>query len=148
MSLWPGYCGPAWSASPAGLENGDGTTATTATIPILHTDNPTVDKAFRIAIGDLPGNVVTYKAGLLEQPVPVIFAGLDYSAPWTRDASINAWNGASLIIADVCRNTLLACVVRADGQVRIGEKYGQYWDAVVWATGARNHYLPWLRLLR
>ena len=35
----------------------------------------------------------------------------------------------------------LACVVRADGQVRIGEKYGQYWDAVVWATGAWNHYL-------
>jgi len=32
-------------------------------------------------------------------------------------------------------------VVRADGQVRIGEKYGQYWDAIVWTTGAWNHYL-------
>ena len=50
-------------------------------IPTLNTDNPTIDKAFRIAIGDLLGNVVPYKAGLLEQRVPVIFAGLDYSAP-------------------------------------------------------------------
>jgi hypothetical protein len=115
LSIWPGYCGPAWSGSPAGPEDGDGTTAIKAAIPTLNTDNPTIDKAFRIAIGDLLGNVVLYKAGLLEQRVPVILAGLDYSTPWTRDASINAWNGASLIIADVCRNTLLACVIRADG---------------------------------
>ncbi len=141
VSLWLGYCGVAWGASPAGLEDGYGATTIKAVIATLNTDDPTIDKAFRIAIGDLLGNVVLYKAGLLEQRVPVIFAGLDYSAPWTRDASINAWNGASLIIADVCRNTLLACVERADGQVRIGEKYGQYWDAIVWATGAWNHYL-------
>jgi glycogen debranching enzyme len=141
VCLWFGYCGPASGASLAGAEDGDGTATIKAVVPTLNTDNPTIDKAFRIAIGDLLGNVVPYKAGLLEQRVPVIFAGLDYSAPWTRDASINAWNGASLIIADVCRNTLLACVVRADGQVRIGEKYGQYWDAIVWTTGAWNHYL-------
>jgi glycogen debranching enzyme len=132
---WLG-CASAWA-----VDARKPTTLVNVAIPTLNTDNPAIDKAFRIAIGDLLGNVVLYKAGLLEQRVPVIFAGLDYSAPWTRDASINAWNGVSLIIADVCRNTLLACVVRADGQLRIGEKYGQYWDAVVWAAGAWNHYL-------
>lgn len=81
VSLWLGYCGVAWGASPAGLEDGYGATTIKAVIATLNTDDPTIDKAFRIAIGDLLGNVVLYKAGLLEQRVPVIFAGLDYSAP-------------------------------------------------------------------
>jgi len=57
----------------------------------------------------------------------------------TRDASINAWNGASLILPDVARNTLLSVLDRTDGGVRIG---GQYWDCIVWTTGAWHHYLP------
>ena len=71
-------------------------------------------------------------------PVPVLLAGLDYGTPWTRDASINAWNGASLMMPEVCRNTLLSVLMRSNGKVRIG---GQYWDAVVWTTGAWHHYL-------
>ena len=39
---------------------------------------------------------------------------------------------------DVARNTLLSVLVRSGGKVRIG---GQYWDAIVWATGAWHHYL-------
>ncbi len=39
---------------------------------------------------------------------------------------------------DVARNTLLAVLVRSGGKVRIG---GQYWDAIVWVTGAWYHCL-------
>ena len=41
--------------------------------------------------------------------MPVILAGLHYDTPWTRDAAINAWNGGSLILPEVSRNTLLSC---------------------------------------
>jgi hypothetical protein len=82
--------------------------------------------------------VQPFKSGLLEHPVPVILAGLNYGTPWTRDASINAWNGASLIMPQVTRNTLLSVLDRTEGGVRIG---GQYWDCIVWATGAWHHYL-------
>jgi len=134
---WLGCGGPAWGVSPVDLENGDDV-ATKIAIPTLCTDNGTVNAAFRIAVGDLMGNVSPFKDGLLEKPAPVILAGLDYNTPWTRDASINAWNGASLIMPDVARNTLLSVLVRSGGKVRIG---GQYWDAIVWTTGAWQHYL-------
>jgi hypothetical protein len=107
-------------------------------IPALRTNNRTLNDAYRIAIGDLVGNVMPFKSGLLERPAPVILAGLDYGRPWTRDASINAWNGASLIMPEIARNTLLSVVERSDGGIRIG---GQYWDCIVWATGAWHHYL-------
>jgi len=106
--------------------------------PRLITDNRTIIDAYRIAVGDLVGNVSLFQGGLLDEPVPVILAGLDYGTPWTRDASINAWNGASLIMPDVARNTLLSVLDRKDGGARIG---GQYWDCIVWTTGAWHHYL-------
>ncbi len=136
--LWLGCCGVAWTASSASPDQGDDVTTINVAIPTLSTDNGTVNVAFRIAVGDLLGNVAPFKDGLSEKRLPVIFAGLDYNSPWTRDASINAWNGASLIIPDVARNTLLSVLVRSKGKVRIG---GQYWDAIVWATGAWHHYL-------
>ncbi|MGC8638506.1 MAG: MGH1-like glycoside hydrolase domain-containing protein [Isosphaeraceae bacterium] len=113
-------------------------TAIAVTIPTLHLDHGAAQEAFRIAIGDLLGNVSLFKDGLLNRPVPVILAGLHYDTPWTRDASINAWNGASLLMPEVARNTLLSVLIRDHGKVRIG---GQYWDSLVWTTGAWNHYL-------
>jgi glycogen debranching enzyme len=107
-------------------------------LPSLKTDQRVVNDAFRIAIGDLFGNVSLFQDGLLEAPAPVILAGLDYGTPWTRDASINAWNGASLIMPHAARNTLLSVLDRTDNGLRIG---GQYWDCIVWATGAWHHYL-------
>ena len=115
-----------------------GSTTITATIPSLHLDHGAAQEAFRIALGDLLGNVALFKDGLLDRPVPVILAGLHYDTPWTRDAAINAWSGASLLMPEVSRNTLLSVLERADGRVRIG---GQYWDCIVWATGAWHHYL-------
>ncbi len=108
-------------------------------LPTLDTGNETIDHAFRIAVGDLVGNVVGFRAGLLNEDAPAIMAGLDYDRPWTRDTAINAWNGASLIVPDAAHNTFLAVLERGDdGRVRIG---GQYWDAIIWTTGAWWHYL-------
>ena len=60
-------------------------------IPLLKTGNKFIDKAFAIACGDLAGNIGPYRSGLLKTEAPVIRAGLQYSAPWTRDASFNTW---------------------------------------------------------
>lgn len=133
--VWLGYASTLWG-SPNDADRAS--TTITATIPTLHLDHGAAQEAFRIAMGDLLGNVALFKDGLLDRPVPVIFAGLHYDTPWTRDAAINAWNGASLLTPEVSRNTLLSVVTRADGKVRIG---GQYWDCIVWATGAWHHYL-------
>jgi len=61
--------------------------------PSLHTGDFELDRAFRIALGDITGNVLPYRSGLLETPAPCLAAGLSYPDPWTRDAAINSWNG-------------------------------------------------------
>jgi hypothetical protein len=109
-----------------------------AAIPTLTTDNPTINAAFRLAVGDLLGNVAAFRGGLLDRPTPVIMAGFAYDKPWTRDASINTWSGASLLMPEVSRNTLLSVLTPGGGSPRID---GQYWDCIVWATGAWHHYL-------
>jgi glycogen debranching enzyme len=116
-----------------------GTTYTVRT-PWLKTSHPDLNNAYRIAIGDLLGNVSLFQAGLLEEPAPVFLAGQGYRTPWTRDAAINAWNGASIVAPEVARNTLRSVVARhPEGPRVIGED--QYWDAIVWVTGAWRHYL-------
>ncbi len=79
--LWLGCCGLAWTASSAGPDKGDDATTIKVSIPTLNTDNGNVNAAFRIGVGDLLGNVGPFKDGLLEKPVPVILAGLDYNTP-------------------------------------------------------------------
>src|SRR6266498_3500545 len=106
--------------------------------PSLHTDNPAVNRAYRIALGDLLGNIQPFKEGLLEEPKPVILAGLDYDTPWTRDAAINVWNGVGLLWPEVARNTLLSVLERENDRLMIG---GQYWDAMIWSMGAWSYYL-------
>lgn len=104
----------------------------------LHTGDETLDAAFRIAVGDIRSNVVPFHDGLLDEPRPVLMAGQDYHTPWTRDAAINVWNGASLLLPEVGRDTLLSVLERRGDRVLIG---GQYWDAISWAVGAWSHYL-------
>lgn len=108
------------------------------THPALKTGQPQLDRAFRTALGDLYGNIQPFQSGLLEKPAPVILAGMDYDTPWTRDAAINVWNGAGLIFPQAAKNTLLAVLDREEEGVAIG---GQYWDAVIWITGAWQHFL-------
>lgn len=106
--------------------------------PSLHTDDPAVNRAYRIALGDLLGNIQPFQEGLLEEPRPVLLAGLDYDTPWTRDAAINIWNGLGLIWPGVARSTLLSVLERKGDRVLIG---GQYWDAIIWSLGAWAYYL-------
>jgi len=101
--------------------------------------NSVINRAFRIAVGDVATNICSCKLGLLKEESDAIMAGLDYDFPWTRDAAINAWNGLSLIYPEVARNTLIAMVEKVEGQLRID--HHQYWDAIVWAAGAWQHYL-------
>ncbi len=108
------------------------------TIPTLQTDNPTVNMAFRMAIGDMFTNVSAFQDGMLTQPSPVMLAGVGYDTPWTRDAAINTWNGGGLLYPEVAKNTLLSVVVTEHGKNRIG---GEYWDAIIWAEGARWYCL-------
>jgi glycogen debranching enzyme len=98
-----------------------------------------IDRALRIAIGDLIGNIHDYHDGILEKPAPCLFAGLDYDMPWTRDSAFNTWYGLGLLCPEVARNTLLSVLVSdAKGNIRIG---GQYWDAIIWAHGAWQYYI-------
>lgn len=99
---------------------------------------PELNKAFRIAFGTVMSNLMPYSNGLLEEHRSCIMAGLDYDKPWTRDAAINAWNGTSLFLPAVSQDTLLSVLTSEEDGVRIG---GQYWDAIIWVTGAWNHYL-------
>lgn len=112
-----------------------------AGLPKLTTNDPKLDRAFVIALADISGNVHPYQSGLLETFAPVLMAGGGYNTPWTRDAAINTWNGAGLLWPEVARNTLRAVLEHKDGKVVIGEKNSQYWDAIIWATGAWNYYL-------
>ncbi len=107
-------------------------------LPVLHTDDPDIDRAFALALDDLTDNIRPFMDGLLEAPAPVILAGNGYDTPWTRDAAINVWNGAGLLAPEAARNTLLSVLERGDDGPRAA---GQYWDAVIWAIGAWHHWL-------
>lgn len=104
--------------------------------PPLRCNLPAVERAYRIATGDLLGNIQPFPVG--DQHLPVLLAGLDYDTPWTRDAAINVWNGLGLTHPQVARNTLLSVLEERDGEVSNG---GQYWDAIIWALGLWAYYL-------
>ena len=105
---------------------------------VMNSSNSAVNRAYRVAMGDLISNIRPFRDGLLDEPQPVLLAGLDYDTPWTRDAAINAWNGSGLIWPTTTRNTLLSVLERTSEGLRIG---GQYWDAIIWSLGAWNYYL-------
>lgn len=73
-------------------------------------------------------------------PSLMIRAGENYETPWTRDASINSWNAASLLQSIVARNTLWAVCEREDSGKLFIQRDDQWWDKVIWVTAAWNHY--------
>jgi len=107
-------------------------------IPSLQSNHQKLERAFRIAVGDLYSNVLPFQSGLLESRQPTIMAGLEYCSPWTRDAAINCWNAGSLLMPEVARNTLMGVLEKGPTGAEIG---GQYWDRIIWITGAWHHYL-------
>lgn len=73
-------------------------------------------------------------------PGTFVRAGGGYGEPWTRDASLNSWNAASLLEPVVARNTLWAvCQKTADGHIVL-QRDNQWWDKVIWITAAWSHF--------
>jgi hypothetical protein len=91
----------------------------------LTTDNPLVNDAFKLAIQTVDINV---RRGVLA-------AGADYGGEWTRDIAINSWNGVSLLRPNIAEQSLWSVTKNRD---TIGH---QYWDKIIWAIAAYNHYL-------
>ncbi len=89
------------------------------TLKINGQTNHNIAKAYRIAIGDLTGNIQKHQSGILSESEPCILAGLFYSKPWTRDAAINVWNGGGLLFPNAAKNTLLAQVGEDDNGDKI-----------------------------
>lgn len=90
----------------------------------LRTHNPMLDSAFSLAVWTIDHNTHN---GILE-------AGGGYGGEWTRDASINCWNAASLLRPQVAENSLWSVT---EDSVRIGH---QYWDKILWTIAAWHHY--------
>lgn len=107
-------------------------------IPCFFSDNAVLNRAARIAAGDIAGNCIPFRDGLLEEEKICIMAGLDYDTPWTRDTAINTMNALCISHKEVAYHTLLSVCTEKDGQIYIG---GQYWDAIIWAIGAWQYYL-------
>lgn len=104
----------------------------------LSSGHRAVDHAFRGALGDLHANLRPYRGGALSRSGIVLFAGMDYDGPGTRDIAINAWNGASLFMAAAVANGLLAQIRKEGGRWVPTET--QSWDAAIWAQGAWSHW--------
>lgn len=107
-------------------------------IPYLFTNNSKINLAYRMAIGTFVANIQPFQDGILEEEEPVIIAGYRYDTPWTRDAAINTWNCGGMICPDVALNTLKSVMGKNEKGYFID---GQYWDAVIWVTGAWSYYL-------
>ena len=107
-------------------------------LPSLTTGLADLDHAFRIALGDIAGNIRPHRGELDAEAKPCLLAGLDYDKPWTRDAAFNTWFAGAALAPEVARNTLLAVLTRDAHGLRIG---GEYWDAIVWTVGAWQLYL-------
>lgn len=107
-------------------------------IPYLVTENQKINEAYRMAVGTLTSNILPFKDGILEEEEPVIIAGLGYDTPWTRDTAINVMNGGGILCPDVAKNTLHSVMGKGEKGYYID---GQYWDAVIWTTGAWQYYL-------
>lgn len=109
----------------------------------------TLGGAYRAGLTNLLDvNTVRYdptqynRTGLMTDPPGVfIRAGGGYEQPWTRDASTNSWNAASLLSPDAARNTLWSVCDRQPDGTLIVLQDNQWWDQIIWAVAAWRHYL-------
>jgi len=118
--------------------------------PALTFDRSGVRTRLKIAFEDALRNLLTINTVPLDasrynrsgQVVGSKFirAGGGYDQPWTRDASINSWNAASLIEPDVASDTLFAVTAPDENGLLCVQKDNQWWDKVIWVVGAWNHY--------
>ncbi|MBN2853034.1 MAG: hypothetical protein JXQ23_09910 [Clostridia bacterium] len=102
------------------------------------TDNKQVNNSVSIAFDDINGNIKEFNSSYDGRLLNVLMAGADYDTPWTRDASINVYNGFCFMNREVSLNTLMSVLEKREEKTYIG---GQYWDAIIWALGAYQYYL-------
>ncbi len=95
-------------------------------VPVLQSDRPQIDKAFKLAVETLYRNA----------PGDLIKAGGKYGGEWTRDISINSWNAAALLIPEKAVFSLWS--VTKNDRTLVGH---EYWDKIIWATAAYDFYL-------
>lgn len=99
-------------------------------VPQFNTGDRDLDKAFRIAMGDLFSClIVTPKYGRMEKDDYVLPASLDCGV-WVRDSAINEWNGVGLLFPEYTRNSLLHGMEEDAGRLIIGMNSGQGWDII------------------
>ena len=97
-------------------------------------NNQQLNEAYRIAIGDVVGNILPYEnEGTTRR---CFIAGLDYDMPWTRDAAINSIYACALLFPDIAKNTLLSVCEHKDGKSFVGD---QYWDKIIWVLAAKYY---------
>ncbi len=87
-------------------------------------NNQDISDAYKLAINTVDINT---RRGILA-------AGGDYGGEWTRDISINSWNGVSLIRPKIAEQSLWSVTINRDS---IGN---QYWDKIIWVIAALNFY--------
>lgn len=92
----------------------------------IKSNNAMLDKAFELAVNTVDKNT---EHNLLR-------AGGGYTSEWTRDISINCWNGTSLFRPQVSEHSLWS--VTQNKRQTVGH---QHWDKIIWVTAALNHYL-------
>jgi len=108
---------------------------------------PALARAYRMALANLLDvNTVPYQpsdsASGLVSGGSIIQAGAGYAGQaWTRDGAVNAWNAGSLLHPRAAASTLWAAVTRQPDSSLIVTQDTQWWDQVIWATAAWNHYL-------
>lgn len=74
------------------------------------------------------------------EPAAFLRAGGGYQEPWTRDAAINSWQAASIILPQIAHDTMLmVCEVR-DGVTLLAQD-DQWWDQIIWVVAAWRHFL-------
>ena len=119
--------------------------------PVLTFDDRMVQSTLGVAYQNAADNLLQINtvpdtdkkhnaAGLMTEPYLFIRAGGGYDQPWTRDASLNTWNAASLLEPEAARNTLWAVCQRDPSGALMIQQDNQWWDKVIWITGAWHYY--------
>lgn len=96
--------------------------------PGIVTGNADLKAAYELALWTVGINIT--QNGILN-------AGARYDGNWTRDLSINVWNGFPLLQPEIAKNSLLHLLEKNE-QEYIG---AEYWDKIIWVKGAYMYYL-------
>jgi hypothetical protein len=107
--------------------------------PVVSGPSTVLNRGVGTAVGDLAGNILPRRAGLLSEVRPIITAGTHYPDLWLRDAAVNAWNAGSLVVPEIARDGLLSVVER--GPEGYYFPHPDYYDGIVWIVAAWHHSL-------